>query len=317
MKREAKCVGNSALLKLTKCAQEKRRENCRKRTSKLAKVFSKICGVKVTLVRTAEVVSKECEVCNNGGKLLEKQEKDCAGDWSTSTQPLCQWYQKRGACRKTTDASLQKLTKSCGYPIRVSRTKDAAPVECDLCSTKISKFLQDILNSKAPAVCTSSCDKWRHKNNQRIRAQEEVKRFKGICGDIDKFVKAGILVVEKSPAKCETEKPEECTKRAIRTIETQIKECLKKTETVSDECRRFEASMTCYGTARNLVSEWRQFCGTKVKVELPSTKPPTICTEGNQGNGPSGPVSLPGVITRPEPGVSTTNQVPPATNTGS
>ena len=209
------------------------------------------------------------------------------------------------------------MSKTCGYPVRVSRTRDRAPVECDLCSNKLAKFLQDILNSKTPSVCMSACDKWRYKNKLRERVQEEIKSFKGICGEVETFFKPGILIAEKAPNKCQVEKNEECSKRAVNQIAGQWKECVKKTEAVSDECRRYEARLECFSDAKDALYEWREFCNIKVKVDLSMSDPPARCIEGNQDIGPSGPVSLPDVITRPQPGVTAVGQSTQAANNSS
>ena len=70
LKRESKCIGNRSKLKLKTCAWFKRRENCRKRTDRLAKKFSKICGQTVGLIRTADAPPSECEACE--AEFLEK-----------------------------------------------------------------------------------------------------------------------------------------------------------------------------------------------------------------------------------------------------
>lgn len=299
LKRETKCLGKQAKLKLNVCAWNKRKQNCRLRTDKLAKKLSKVCGIRVGLVRTAEEIPTECEVCK--GKEFIEKERECAGNHRDTKTELCVWYKKRDACRKTTDAALEKLRKTCGYPVRIPRTKDVAPQECSFCSEKFSKYLQDLLSTAAPAVCSSSCDKWRYKNKLRDQVQEEVKRFRGICGEISRFVKPGILLTEKAPSKCQLEKTEDCVTRAKEQIKKSLNECTKKTESLTDECRSFEARMLCFGEAKNQSQQWKKFCGIKINPEYPPTTPPAKCIEGNQGVGLSSSVSLPNIITAAQP----------------
>ena len=145
---------------------------------------------------------------------LLKKENKCVNKSPASKTPLCVFYRQRDACRARIDKEAEALSRTCGYPVSLVRTADVAPKECEQCNEKMNKVLLDILNLTAPKVCASKCDRWRYKNALKNRAQEKSKQFRDICGDITRFIKAGIMIIESAPAKCNEEKADDCVTRA-------------------------------------------------------------------------------------------------------